>query len=64
MATELFEALIEWHAGETQVAVFRSLLALEVLALTARSRPADEMLDAVRRPLLGLYEMTIEAEDV
>lgn len=70
MATELFEALIEWHAGETRAAVFRSLLALEVLALTAQSRPPDEMLDAIRRPLEDLYELSLEpgetweAEDV
>lgn len=58
--TELTEALIEWLAAETQTAVFRSLLALEVLALTFKRDVSPEMLDAIRNPLLGLYEMTLE----
>lgn len=58
----MVEDLITWHAAETQTAVFHSLLAVEVLALTSEGI-APEMLDAIRTPLAGLYELSRDHEN-
>lgn len=62
MAPDLVEALVRWHAAETQTAVFRSLLAVEALALTFDGI-SEEMLDAIREPLRGVYETFRDHED-
>ena len=61
MASELFEDLRLWLGEEAQVAVFRSLLAVEVVALTVDDIP-PEMLEAIRQPLRDLYELNREPD--
>lgn len=60
--SELCEQLLRFRAAETQTAVFRSLLALEILSLT-NDGISTRMLDAIRNPLLNLYEMSLDHED-
>lgn len=61
MAVDLAEDLRLWIGEETQAAIFRSLLALEVMGLSVEGI-SPEMLEAVRAPLRELYELSTEAE--
>lgn len=58
MAT-LVEDLREWLAQETTAAVFRSLLAVQILELRVGGISPD-LLEDVRSPLLDLYSLCLD----
>jgi hypothetical protein len=62
MSSDLYEVLRDWQAEEIQVSVFTTLLAVEVLRLTVPDIP-PERIEAIRKPLEGLYEMSRDSEE-